>query len=181
MRLFVALLPPDDVLDEIEELFAPHRGDWPGLRWTRRGSLHVTLAFYGEVADRIVPRLGGRLERAAARHPRRELSFAGAGAFPRTSASRALWAGVHGDLRRLADSCAAVARREGLTTGAYDTFRPHLTVARSRHPLDVRPMVEKLATFEGTPWEANEIHLVRSHLGGDPRYETLRTWPLRAP
>ncbi len=178
VRLFVALLPPENALDEIDEVFAPHHDAWPALRWTRRASWHVTLAFYGEVDDRIVPRLPARLERAAARHPGREISFTGAGAFPRATVARTLWAGIDGDLQRLSDSCNAVARREGLATGAYPTFRPHLTVARSREPLDLRPMIEKLAAFEGTPWQANEIHLVRSHLGAEPRYETLQTWPL---
>lgn len=181
MRLFVALLPPDPVLDEIEGVFAPYRDAWPGLRWTRRASWHVTLAFYGEVEDRIVPRLLPRLERAAARHPNRELAFAGAGAFPRAATARTLWVGIDAELCRLADSCLAAARREGIETGVHRKFRPHLTVARAREALDLRPVIDDLAGFEGVPWHAREIHLVRSHLGGgDPRYETVRSWPLGA-
>jgi 2'-5' RNA ligase len=178
VRLFVALLPPSGVLDEVESAFAPYR-DRPGLRWTRRETWHVTLAFYGEVDDGTAARLMPRLERAAARHPARSLAFAGAGAFPRASAAQTLWTGIHADLQRLADSCLAAARREGIETGSHKRFHPHLTVARSRTPLDLRPVVDGLAAYEGTPWEAAEIHLVRSHLGADVRYETLHTWPLR--
>jgi 2'-5' RNA ligase len=130
VRLFVALIPPENTLDEIEAAFAPCRDGRPGLRWIRRESWHVTLAFYGEVGDRAVPRLLPRLERAAGRHPRRELAFAGAGAFPRA----------------------------------------HL-----------RPIVEALRPYAGTPWTAGEIHLVQSHLGAEVRYETLHRWPLRHP
>jgi 2'-5' RNA ligase len=178
MRLFVALLPPEAVLDEVESAFAPRRDDWPALRWTRRESWHVTLAFYGEVDDRAVSGLLPRLGRAAARHPRRELAFAGAGTFPRPAAARTLWTGIHADLQRLSDSCLAAGRHEGIDTGRHQRFHPHLTVARARTPVDLRPLVGELETYKGTPWGADEIHLVRSHLGREVRYETLHTWPL---
>lgn len=180
MRLFAALIPPESVLDEIERVFAPYRAESPALRWTARDTWHVTLAFYGEADDRTAERLMTRLERAARRHPRRELAFHGAGAFPRAAAARTLWTGIPADLRRLSDSCVAAARREGIDMSRAQRFHPHLTVARSREPLDLRPVVEGLSAYEGTPWPATEIHLVRSHLGAKVRYETLRSWPLKA-
>lgn len=179
MRLFVALVPPETVLEEIDAVFGPHRAAWPGLRWTRRDSWHVTLAFYGEVDDAVVPRLLPRLERAAGRHPVRELAFSGAGAFPRPAAARVLWTGLHSDLRRLADSCVAAGRREGAPADEHARFHPHLTIARTRVPLDLRPLLAALEGYQGTPWAADQIHLVRSRLGAVPRYETLRTWPLK--
>lgn len=179
MRLFVALVPPEPALDEIESAFVPFHDGWPGLRWTSRESWHVTLAFYGEVDDLTTTRLRPRLERAAARHPRRELAFRGAGAFPRPRAARTLWTGIPADLRGLADSCLAAGRREGIDTGRSLRFHPHLTVARTRSPHDVGPIVEALGTYEGSPWAADEIHLVRSHLGAQVRYETLYRWPLK--
>ncbi|MCO5993125.1 RNA 2',3'-cyclic phosphodiesterase [Actinoallomurus rhizosphaericola] len=178
MRLFVALLPPANVLDEVEAAFAPHRAAHPDLRWTRRPSWHVTLAFYGEVDEQVVPRILPRLERAAGRHPRRELAFAGAGAFPRPASARVLWTGVEADLRRLADSCVAAARREGVDVDEHKRFHPHLTMARARDPLDLRSLVAELRGYEGSPWTAEEINLVRSHLGPRARYETLGAWPL---
>jgi RNA 2',3'-cyclic 3'-phosphodiesterase len=178
MRLFVALLPPEIACDEIEAAVGPRRADWPSLRWTRRSSWHVTLAFYGEVEDRVAARLLPRLERAARRHPCRELSFAGAGTFPRPARARTLWAGISGDLRRLAESCQAAARREGIDLGEYRPFHAHLTLARARGAADLRPLVGELERYAGTPWLAEEIHLVRSDNGPEPRYETLCSWPL---
>jgi RNA 2',3'-cyclic 3'-phosphodiesterase len=178
MRLFVALLPPEAVCDEIEAAFGPWRADWPSLRWTRRPSWHVTLAFYGEIDERLVARLLPRLERAARRHPRREVSFAGVGTFPRPARAHTLWTGIRGDLRRLAESCEAAARREGIDLGPPRPFHPHLTLARARGAADLRPLVGELDRYAGTPWLAEEIHLVRSNNGPGPRYETLRSWPL---
>lgn len=44
-RLFIAVQPPDDVLDALAALPRP---DEPGVRWTRREHWHVTLRFLGE-------------------------------------------------------------------------------------------------------------------------------------
>jgi RNA 2',3'-cyclic 3'-phosphodiesterase len=44
-RLFVAVVPPDDVLDAIQALPRPVE---PGVRWSRREQWHVTLRFLGE-------------------------------------------------------------------------------------------------------------------------------------
>ena len=48
MRLFVAVWPPEEVLDLIEGLPRPAL---PGLRWTPRSQWHVTLQFLGELHE----------------------------------------------------------------------------------------------------------------------------------
>lgn len=187
MRLFVALVPPPDILDELEEAVLPHRDAVPELRWVRRELLHVTLTFLGEVDDRTLERLLPRLERAVGRHERMSLSLAGAGAFPGSGAhARVLWTGLFGDRRavaRLAASTTAAGRRVGTLPDKYRTFRPHLTLARSRKPVDVRSLVEELSAFAGATWVADSVHLMRSHLPGKDhdqvRYESLKTWSLR--
>ena len=183
MRLFVALVPPPKILDEIEEAVSPHRDAWPDLRWVRRDFLHITLSFLGEVDDRSLERLLPRLERVAARHSRLELSFAGAGAFPgRGTHARVLWTGLYGDRRALSmmsASIGAAGRRAGVLEVDPKPFRPHLTLARCRRPTDVRPLIDELAAFAGTHWTADAVHLIRSHLGANMRYETIESRPLK--
>ena len=187
MRLFVALVPPPDILDELEEAVRPHLATVPGLRWVRRELLHVTLTFLGEVDDRTLDRLLPRLERAVGRHEQMTLSLAGAGAFPGGGAhARVLWTGLFGDRRsvvRLAASTTAAGRRAGTLQDKHRGFRPHLTLARSRQPVDVRPLLEALSAFAGAPWTARSVQLVRSHLPGKDNdqlsYEPLKTWSLR--
>jgi 2'-5' RNA ligase len=183
MRLFVALLPPSAVLDELEEFLAPHRMAWPGLSWERRGLLHVTVAFLGEIEEQDVERLLPRLAVVAGRCPPLTLSFAGAGAFPNGGAhARVLWTGLYGDRRtlaRLAASVGAARHQVGAAGGEHKTFRPHLTLARCRRPMDVRPLMEALSTFAGAPWTSRDLHLVRSHHNRQVRYETLPGQKLR--
>jgi RNA 2',3'-cyclic 3'-phosphodiesterase len=190
MRLFVAVAVPECAADELDEAVAPLRQLWPGLRWTGRDAWHLTLAFLGEVPEPVCARLVPRLERAAARNPRLSLSLGGAGAFPDATQARVLWTGVQGEPRALpalAESVAARARRSGAApAGPGRRFRPHLTLARCREPVDVQTLVDDLSGYTGTPWTAGEIYLIRSHLPGGrphdrPRYETLGCWPLTGP
>jgi RNA 2',3'-cyclic 3'-phosphodiesterase len=183
--LFVAIAVPDAVAGDLEASVAPLRPGRSDLRWTGREAWHLTLAFLGEVDETVIGRLTPRLARAAARHPQLMLSLGGAGAFPSAPRARVLWTGVRGDQRGLAllaQSVSAGARRAGAApAGEGRGFRPHLTLARCRAPADVRPLVEVLAGYQGTPWTATEIYLIRSRLSGAPRYETMVTCPLRAP
>ncbi|RSS25254.1 2'-5' RNA ligase family protein, partial [Streptomyces sp. WAC05858] len=63
MRLFAAVLPPDAVVAElaarVKALQTLPGAD--GLRWTEREGWHFTLAFYGEVAEEVLPELHTRL------------------------------------------------------------------------------------------------------------------------
>jgi RNA 2',3'-cyclic 3'-phosphodiesterase len=187
MRLFVAIAPPPAVLDELDALVQPFRTQRIDLRWTNREAWHVTLAFLGQVDEAAATRLLPRLERAARRHQQVRLAFAGAGAFPSTTRANVLWSGLSGDrgaLARLAESVAAGASRAGAPPPDKGRrFRPHLTLARCRMPADVTGLVAALDGYQGQPWTADRVHLVRSRLGATehPRYTSLASWPLRTP
>lgn len=191
MRLFVAVLPPEAAAGELAGALEGLRDD--RLRWTGRPGWHFTLAFLGEVRDEVLPELHTRLARAAHRTAPFTLRLHGAGHF----GNRALWAGAAGDLdalRMLAERADAAARRAGVPMGQHHRYTPHLTLGRSRdiardHAEQgagdiLRPYLEGLASFEGTPWQVSELSLVRSNLptsgvpGEQPRYETVGAWPL---
>ncbi|MEW2305796.1 RNA 2',3'-cyclic phosphodiesterase [Streptomyces sp. NPDC006655] len=188
MRLFAAVLPPADVVGELAGAVDRLRR-MPGadaLRWTGRPGWHYTLAFYGEVEDGVVPDLSERLARAAHRTAPFALAIAGGGQFGH---GRALWAGADGDLaalRLLADRAEAAARKAGVPMGEHRRYQAHLTVARSREAVDVRPYVALLAQFASRTWTVGELALVRSNLptsgvpGEQPRYEVVARWGLGA-
>ena len=180
MRLFVALTPPGEVVDELSTCTVSLRELAPDLRWTRPEQWHVTLAFLGEVSDNVVDELARRLNRAAARHPPLALALGGGGRF----GHQVLWTRVQGDLdglRRLAGSVRAAARRSGLP-GEQRPYRPHLTLARAGAAADLRPLVERLASWQGLPWVATRLYLVCSRLGAGPDgsalHQPIAGWPL---
>ncbi|MEZ3177221.1 RNA 2',3'-cyclic phosphodiesterase [Streptomyces pimonensis] len=181
MRLFAAVLPPEDVLQELAAEVAELRRlpGADGMRWTGRAGWHFTLAFYGEAGDELVPELTARLARAAARTDPFELALCGGGQFGH---GRVLWAGAEGDLRTvrlLAERAEAAARKAGVAMDGHRRYKAHLTVARSRDAVDVRPYVAALHAFRSRAWTVEELVLVRSDLpasgvpGEQPRYEAV--------
>jgi RNA 2',3'-cyclic 3'-phosphodiesterase len=182
VRLFVAIVPPAFALAELADAVAPLRVARPELRWTTEHDWHLTLAFLGEVADRVLPDLSARLERAGGRHPARQLAIRGGGAFPGRHRARVVWAGIDSpvDLAPLAASVAAGARRAGAPPPDEGRrYRAHLTLARCRSQADVTELALALAGFQGGPWTADSIRLIRSNPGREPRYEDLGRWPLK--
>ncbi|MFI2379381.1 RNA 2',3'-cyclic phosphodiesterase [Streptomyces sp. NPDC018964] len=204
MRLFAAVLPPEDVLQELAAEVAELRRlpGADGMRWTGRAGWscggaadrprggaadwHFTLAFYGEVDDELVPELTARLERAAARTDSFELALCGGGQFGH---GRVLWVGAEGDLRAmrlLAERAGAAARKAGVAMDEHRRYKAHLTVARGRGTVDVRPYVAALHAFRSRTWTVDELVLVRSDLptsgvpGEQPRYEAVTRWALGA-
>ncbi|MFI1165883.1 RNA 2',3'-cyclic phosphodiesterase [Streptomyces sp. NPDC020801] len=186
MRLFTAVLPPDDVTRELGRAVAELRS-LPGadrMRWTGHPGWHFTLAFYGEVDEVVLPELSARLEKSALRTEPFPLALRGGGQFGR---GKALWTGAEGDLRTmglLAGRSEAAARKAGVPMGEHRRYKAHLTVARSREVVDVRAHVEALSAFGSRVWTVEEVVLVRSHLptsgvpGEQPRYEPVARWPL---
>ena len=185
MRLFVALVPPEDVLAEVERAVQGRRDEWPHLRWVSPELWHVTLAFLGNVDEELLPGLRTLLARTAAGHEAREVSFAGAGAFPSAGRASVFWVGVRGPeegrgrpvFARLAGSIAAGVEKLGVPQDRK-RFHPHLTLARCRERTDLRDLVDGMAVFAGRTWRADAVHLMRSHLGRTVRYESLAAWPL---
>jgi RNA 2',3'-cyclic 3'-phosphodiesterase len=181
MRLFIAVWPPPEAVEELGAAVAEVQSLAPELRWAPLRQWHLTLTFLGEVADERRPELARRLARAASRYPPLSLRFAEAGRF----GHRVLFTKVSGDreaLRHLAASTTAASRRAGLAV-ADRPYRPHLTLARSRRDVDLRPLVTALGSFCGTDWTTSQLHLVQSRLGKGPSrtamYETVDVWPLK--
>lgn len=168
MRLFAALRLPPHVVADAESALAQPRVTHPEIRWVPAQRWHLTLAFYGEIADGKVEGLMTKVDTRVRRASPMQLALRGSGQFAR----RALWLGVAGEtaaLRTLAMSL-TVDRRPYLA---------HLTVARLRNGVDATPAVAELAGYAGPSWVAGSVHLVRSRLGASPTYEDIGCWPIQ--
>jgi 2'-5' RNA ligase len=191
MRMFAAVLPPLDVVEDLEDFLAPRRDhaepDRTPLRWTMPETWHVTLGFMPRVDERRLDDLVERLARAGKRRRPFTLGLAGGGAFPDAAAARVVHIGVRADpadaeeLRRLAVGVRAAAGKAGTEVDG-GRFRPHVTLARLRRPGDAVRWLRVLDTYVSREWTVGDMALVRSHLGegprGRPRYEVLERFPL---
>jgi RNA 2',3'-cyclic 3'-phosphodiesterase len=189
MRMFVAAVPPVAALEDLEEFLSVRREAAP-FRWTVPDQWHVTLAFLADVPDRAYDDLVERLTRAARKRQPMRATIAGGGAFPNVGRAKVLWCGVELDtagldggeeLRRLATGCRAAASKAGIEV-AGERFKPHITIARTGHPVEATSWVRLLDTYRGPAYDVDEISLIASHLGEGlrkrPRYEVLETFPL---
>ena len=181
MRLFVAVVPPDEAVEHLDAFLEVRRSAAP-FRWASAEQFHVTLSFLAEVEERRLDDLIERLGRAAARRTSFDTRIAGGGAFPNAGRARVLWAGLDLDasgrtqLDRLATGCRAAANRAGIAVDGQ-RFRPHVTLARLGHPTEVSSWVQLLDAYAGPPWRVDRVALIASYLGegprGRPRYETF--------
>lgn len=171
--MFVAVLPPVEVVEHLDEFLEPRR-EHGAFRWTAPDQLHLTLAFMEHVADRSLDALVEGLGRAAGRRTPFEARVAGGGAFPDPAHAKVLHAGLdltldaRAELDRLATGARAAAGRAGVAVDGQ-RFRPHVTLARTGRPQEVSRWVRLLDAYAGPTWTVDRIALVASHLGEGPR------------
>ena len=188
MRAFVAIELPDRAKETlagvVAELRAARIG---GLRPVRPEGVHLTLKFLGDVpADRIGA-IGDAVGRAAAQHAQFALYLSGVGAFPSGRAPRVLWAGVAGDLDRLAalqSSVDACLSELGFPRERR-SFNPHLTLARLRDSASRDDRTRALAVLRAarpsdeSGFDVDGVALFQSTLGpGGAVYRRLFRAPL---
>jgi len=185
-RMFVAVMPPASVVEDLDEFVAPRR-ESAAFRWTLAEQFHVTLAFLPSVPERKLDDLVERLGRAGARRASFETRIAGGGAFPNAARSKVLFAGLdltedaRTELGRAATGARAAATRAGLEADGQ-RFRPHVTLARINRATDTTNWVRLLDTYAGPKFAVDRITLVASFLGegprNRPRYEVVEELPL---
>jgi 2'-5' RNA ligase len=180
LRLFVAAYPPPAAVAHLRELIdglALGQPQPPGrsLRLTKPDTWHVTLAFLGEVPDKRAPSAVKALQ-ATPLAPAK-IRIAGGGKFGRGRFTT-VWAALDGDVAELRELARATQRELRRVRLRYDDkpFKPHLTLARPADRLPVEALAKDLAAlhaYEGPQWTVDDVRLVRSYLGPEPRYETV--------
>jgi 2'-5' RNA ligase len=138
----------------------------PGAKWRPRENLHLTLRFFGEVAEPVADDIDSELAGAAEATPPFEMQLKGAGAFGGAD-PRNLWIGVAASatLKKLAGDCERAARRAGLKPESRK-FAPHVTLAYlSNTPLErVHAFETRLGLFESRPFQVDRFGLYSSHV-----------------
>lgn len=162
MRLFVAVWPPELVLDAIGHLPRPTVA---GVRWTTTDQWHVTLRFLGEVAEwaEVVDALDNTALPAAEAQLGDGTGRLGRGV---------LCIDVHG-LGPLASAVTAATAALGRPPEERP-FHGHVTLARASRPggADLRSLAG--ASIEPHRFPVRSVAVVCSHLGrAGARYETL--------
>ena len=136
--------------------------------WVKPGNVHLTLKFLGDVHPDHIEIIGGAIEEVAGNHPPFSMRIGGIGAFPNLTRPRVLWAGIKvgvAEITALARYINIELNRCGYP--ADKKFNPHLTLARLRSRVNLRPFVDMFRQYDeidGAAMTVNEIVFVRSQL-----------------
>ncbi|MHB1863362.1 MAG: RNA 2',3'-cyclic phosphodiesterase [Gemmatimonadaceae bacterium] len=140
MRLFLAINLDESTRAAVHAAAAPLREAAPQLAWVAEQGLHLTLKFLGEQPAQAVPRIVAAMDAAAVAHAALPTALGDFGAFPNFRRPGVVWIGmdneprlelIHHDVETACDAL-------GYPLDARP-FRPHVTLARVRHPLGVEP------------------------------------------
>lgn len=179
-RMFVGIEIPEPARSLAWQAFDPIREEFPKAKWVPPENFHVTLKFLGPVWPRLVAWVEEACTRAAASVQPFELSLSGAGCFPRPQKATTLWAGASDQQLGTRTLVERLDQELGEEFPAEKrAFSPHLTVARSRPPLDLGERLEGVSLVS-EPWVVSDVVLFESHLGRPaPRYEVILRVPLK--
>ena len=176
MRIFFALWPSLQSAKHLATIAAETAARIGG-RPTRQETIHLTLAFLGEVPEERAPELITIAE--ALRMSAFDLRIDRLGYWRH---NHLLWAGCSEGPAQLAELASGLCRRLSEAGFSIDNgkrpFTPHVTLVRKVPEPGPEP---SLPAIEPITWTCPDFVLVRSRLSSDgPNYEALARFPLRA-
>ena len=179
MRLFCGLPLPPDAAAAVERWTAPWRSRFPRLAWVPATRMHISLHFFGEVAEAQARQLAEDLERVRA--PAIQARAGEAGRLPPGRGPvRVLFLGLATGAAEVSALQALYASRIASLGHALESrpFVPHLTLARVRGPV---PGVEEVSGGLSLDFIFDRVILYESVLRpGGPDDLPLRTAVLGA-
>jgi 2'-5' RNA ligase len=167
VRMFVAVVPPERVAEELEAFLEPREG----MPWIAPEQWHLTLAFMPAVPEHRVDDLADGLAERFGRNQAFAVRLRGAGCFPSPDRASVLWLGVDPAAGERLAALSTNARNVAASVGAAPdgrAFLPHLTLARLRRPVEATKWLRVLDAFASSTWTVDEVSLVASHLGEGP-------------
>lgn len=188
MRCFIALELSDEAKDRLTEAARILVDRFPGARWVRPESFHLTLSFLGEIEGTELDRARDAVL-AAAGSGAFDLAFAGTELLPERGPARVLAFSAGAGTRECREILKRVNRALSLDPGLpplnpkwppWQPFRAHVTVARSggrpfpRDPQGLGEAWEEIRALMQAPCRVTRCILYRSDLGpGGARYEPV--------
>lgn len=183
MRLFYAVGLGESALGAVTSVVERVPGrEALAVRWVRPATYHLTVRFLGEVDEAKLAALETAGERAAKRVQPFSIALGAPGIFPDRENPRVLWFGLRSGADGMDALATAVNGELALAMELPDEagFHPHLTVGRTKAPLDAGAMHDfMMLPAPEAAWTVNELQLVESALTNEgARYRVRRAFPL---
>lgn len=174
-RVFFALWPPAAVAGQLADIARSAAARFGG-KPTRQETIHLTLAFLGQVPETSLPSLIAAA--ADVRSPCFAFDIDHLGYWPN---KHLLWAGGSAPspvLEQLAGGLQSALTSAGFTVEASRIFSPHLTLLRKMPEMNRRldlPLIAQVG------WSCTGFVLVRSYLStAGPEYRIIARFPFES-
>jgi len=178
MRLFIALPLPGRVEDYLGEIIfdlKQHRGK---VKWVAHTNIHLTAKFLGDTDESLVESIREAITAVANGFQPINCTIDKIGGFPNLRRPRVIWAGLTGEIDRLAEISSAMEEKAATLGFAKENkkFKPHLTLGRVKDDRSLGQLVPFIESYEVTPIEVlfDRLVLFKSTLTpAGPIYERL--------
>jgi 2'-5' RNA ligase len=182
LRLFVALLLPDEAKAELGRLVDRLKPLATGVKWVEPVNLHLTLKFLGDTTEEKLAAISVAIGEAVKENPKVTVDLAKCGAFPNLKRPRVIWAGCDG-IEPAAVMAKEIDRR--MRKFGFEKekrrFSAHLTLGRVRDRADITRLVPELEhlNFRGGTYILDRVALIKSTLTPKgPIYEHCQMYEL---
>ena len=186
VRAFIAVDMGGEIQEKLDGLQRKLKKVHADVRWVKPRSMHLTLAFLGDLPVEKITPLKTALDEAFPGIKPFELEVAGSGFFGQPSHTRVIWAGISNcpalmELQRKTVEVLQIAEVE------FDNkpFSPHLTLGRIKSPNHTASLLgklEKAKTEEFGRTCIDSVELIQSKLKPHgAEYTTLHRVPLSLP
>ncbi|MCX6285382.1 MAG: RNA 2',3'-cyclic phosphodiesterase [Bacteroidetes bacterium] len=178
-RIFAAVKtePGENFIRSFEELRSRLIAE--PVKWVEEHNIHITIKFFGETEEILIPAISETLDKIAKNSPVITFKLKGIGLFGSRYQPRVIWAGVDPS-----DSLASLMQntQKEMETQGFKTDRqnivPHLTLGRIKFIKDkqlFQKVIDSYRELHSDPIKIKECILYESILLRDgPRYISLK-------
>jgi 2'-5' RNA ligase len=178
IRTFIAVKISESSRHSLSELIGQLRESRADVKWVTPENAHLTLKFLGDVDEKKIDEIAGRVSAACQGTRPFKMSLTGLGAFPNARRPSVIWVGVDEGRDSLADLNEKIERE--LEKMGFERerrkFSPHLTIGRLRRQGQPGDLGDRLtAEYGGGDSTVDRVFLMKSTLTPKgPVYEELR-------
>lgn len=167
-RLFIAVTLPQNLAELLKKTCENWASQLKFSKWTHSGDYHITLQFLGDTPRKDIPQLLKALKGISGKCEPFTLALEDVGTFGLPHAPRVLWAGVSGELGKLAELRQHVVSATSAVgfTAEKREYHPHITLARKYR--------------DGQPFSIKELHLPTEQGGEKANGCSEKDWTVNA-
>ncbi len=172
MRTFIAIEIEPSIKDKIAKIIDELSMAGERVSWVKRGSIHLTLKFLGEIDEKRLKEISERLKKITSKIKPFRIKLEGAGWFPEGSLRpRVLWVGVEypDELKNLWKEIEREMEQIGFKPEGRE-FSPHITIGRVKEVGSINKVMEIFKKYLKSNFgvmEVKEVVLFQSILKPD--------------